>query len=98
MENAMFFNNGLYLVKKNPGSMDPWLGVDVHDKEIFASLLDYIGMGHSIRARPKVFMSALDAFIYIKKEYPKDVGVMQVYHAIESAEGIKFTHVPWPPY
>ncbi len=94
---SMFFRGGLYLVKKNPKSTEtPWLGVDIKGEEMFGSLLDFLGMGQGIGAYPKGFNSTSDAFAHIKKKYPEDIGVMQVYHATENAEGIKLTHVPWP--
>jgi hypothetical protein len=85
-----------FLIKKNATSMNsPWLGTvpQLGGEELFGKITEILGMGGTLR----IFsLSATDAFNHIRRMYPKDVGIMQVYEMVEDSNKIQFRHIPWP--
>lgn len=86
----------LYCIKNSPTSYrGGWLGKS-WGKEIPDSLFEWLLPMNRIDHGILFFSSAEEAFSHIREKYPEHVWIMQVYRAVETSEGITFTHVPWP--
>lgn len=81
-----------YVIKKNSTSvLNPWLGTMPHfgNRELFAKASEFLGCGGQL----KVFSSVDAATSHIKRNYPEDVGVMQVCEMVDSPNQIEFRPV-----
>ncbi len=79
-----------FIIRKSAHAENaPWLGKEMQGgREFFGKLTDFLHAGGIVK-----FRTAGDAFVYIQRTHPTDVGIMQVYEMVETREGIKLTHV-----